>query len=52
MMRAPASRTALVAGYYASRLGAGVGWFLAATRYIYAVNGHGDFALSKAELEF
>jgi glycogen debranching enzyme len=48
--------TALVAGYYASADSArpGFGWFFGrdALYTLYAVNGYGDFALSKAELEF
>ena len=48
--------TALVAGYYASGDSArpGFGWFFGrdALYTLYAVNGFGDFALSKAELEF
>jgi glycogen debranching enzyme len=48
--------TALVAGYYASGDSArpGFGWFFGrdALYTIYAVNGYGDFSLSKAELEF
>ena len=48
--------TALVAGYYASGDSArpGFGWFFARDSLytLYAVNGYGDFALSKAELEF
>ncbi|MGA2806890.1 MAG: amylo-alpha-1,6-glucosidase [Terracidiphilus sp.] len=48
--------TALVAGYYASGDSArpGFGWFFGrdALYTLYAVNGYGDFALSKAELEF
>jgi glycogen debranching enzyme len=55
--RAVSSReTALVAGYYASGDSArpGFGWFFGrdALYTLYAVNGYGDFALSKAELEF
>ena len=50
------SETALVAGYYASGDSArpGFGWFFGrdALYTLYAVNGFGDFALSKAELEF
>jgi glycogen debranching enzyme len=53
---APAEETALVAGYYASGDSArpGFGWFFGrdALYTLYAVNGYGDFALSKAELEF
>jgi glycogen debranching enzyme len=48
--------TALVAGYYASGDSArpGFGWFFGrdALYTLYAVNGFGDFALSKDELEF
>jgi glycogen debranching enzyme len=48
--------TALVAGYYASGDSArpGFGWFFGrdALYTLFAVNGYGDFALSKAELEF
>lgn len=48
--------TALVAGYFASADSArpGFGWFFGrdALYTLYAVNGYGDFALSKAELEF
>jgi len=48
--------TALVAGYYASGDSArpGFGWFFGrdALYTLYAVNGYGDFALSKAELAF
>jgi len=50
------NETALVAGYYASGDSArpGFGWFFGrdALYTLYAVNGYGDFALSKAELEF
>jgi glycogen debranching enzyme len=52
----PAEETALVAGYFASGDSArpGFGWFFGrdALYTLYAVNGYGDFALSKAELEF
>jgi glycogen debranching enzyme len=52
----PTGETALVAGYYASGDSArpGFGWFFGrdALFTLYAVNGYGDFALSKAELEF
>src|ERR1039458_5692328 len=52
----PAGEAALVAGYYASGDSArpGFGWFFGrdALYTLYAVNGYGDFALSKAELEF
>ena len=52
----PTDETALVAGYYASGDSArpGFGWFFGrdALYTLYAVNGFGDFALSKAELEF
>jgi glycogen debranching enzyme len=48
--------TALVAGYYASADSArpGFGWFFGrdALYTLYAVNGYGDFSLSKSELEF
>jgi glycogen debranching enzyme len=48
--------TGLVAGYYASGDSArpGFGWFFGRDSLytIYAINGYGDFALSKAELEF
>jgi glycogen debranching enzyme len=48
--------TALVAGYYASGDSArpGFGWFFGrdALYTLYAVNGYGDFALTRAELEF
>jgi glycogen debranching enzyme len=48
--------TALVAGYYASADSArpGFGWFFGrdALYTLYAVNGYGDFSLSRAELEF
>jgi len=51
-----APETALVAGYYASGDSArpGFGWFFGrdALYTLFAVNGYGDFALSKAELEF
>ena len=54
--KAPTGETALVAGYYASGDSArpGFGWFFGrdALYTLYAVNGYGDFALSKAELEF
>src|ERR1035437_7793932 len=50
------SVTALVAGYFASGDSArpGFGWFFGrdALYTLYAVNCYGDFALSKAELEF
>lgn len=53
---APEGETALVAGYYASGDSArpGFGWFFGRDSLytLYAVNGFGDFALSKAELEF
>jgi glycogen debranching enzyme len=52
---APAE-TGLVAGYYTSADSArpGFGWFFGrdALYTIYAIDGYGDFALSKAELEF
>jgi len=48
--------TALVAGYYQSADSArpGFGWFFGrdALYTLYAVNGFGDFALTRAELEF
>jgi glycogen debranching enzyme len=51
-----AGEIALVAGYYASGDSArpGFGWFFGrdALYTLYAVNGYGDFALSKSELEF
>ena len=54
--KAGMSETALVAGYYASGDSArpGFGWFFGrdALYTLYAVNGYGDFALSKSELEF
>ncbi|HEY2470846.1 MAG TPA: hypothetical protein VGI45_23840 [Terracidiphilus sp.] len=50
------SETALVAGYYASGDSArpGFGWFFGRDSLytLYAINGYGDFALSKSELEF
>jgi glycogen debranching enzyme len=53
---APETETALVAGYYASADSArpGFGWFFGrdALYTLYAVNGFGDFKLSKDELEF
>jgi glycogen debranching enzyme len=52
----PTGETALVAGYYASADSArpGFGWFFGrdALYTLDAVNGYGDFDLSKAELEF
>ncbi|HUN85637.1 MAG TPA: hypothetical protein VMU48_14750 [Terracidiphilus sp.] len=52
----PSGETALVAGYYESGDSArpGFGWFFGrdALYTLYAVNGYGDFALSKSELEF
>ncbi len=52
----PTDETALVAGYYASGDSArpGFGWFFGRDSLytLYAVNGYGDFALSKSELEF
>ncbi len=52
----PTDETALVAGYYASADSArpGFGWFFGRDSLytLYAVNGYGDFALSKSELEF
>lgn len=48
--------TALVAGYFTSADSArpGFGWFFGrdALYTLYAVNGYGDFALAKSELEF
>jgi len=48
--------TALVAGYYASADSArpGFGWFFGrdALYTLFAVNGYGNFALSRSELEF
>ena len=48
--------TALVAGYYASGDSArpGFGWFFGRDSLytLFAVNGYGDFALSRSELEF
>ena len=50
------NETGLVAGYYASADSArpGFGWFFGRDSLytLYAVNGYGDFALSKAVLEF
>jgi glycogen debranching enzyme len=52
----PAGELGLVAGYYTSADSArpGFGWFFGRDSLysLYAVNGYGDFALSKAELEF
>jgi len=52
----PSEETALVAGYYASGDSArpGFGWFFGrdALYTLFAVDGYGDFVLSKAELEF
>jgi glycogen debranching enzyme len=52
----PDNETALVAGYFASGDSArpGFGWFFGrdALYTLYAVNGYGDFALSKSQLEF
>ncbi|MFZ0747696.1 MAG: hypothetical protein WAM85_25050 [Terracidiphilus sp.] len=52
----PSGETALVAGYYESGDSArpGFGWFFGrdALYTLYAVNGYGDFALSRSELEF
>ncbi len=51
-----ADQTALVAGYYESGDSArpGFGWFFGrdALYTLYAVNGFGDFSLSRSELEF
>jgi glycogen debranching enzyme len=50
------AETALVAGYFTSADSArpGFGWFFGrdALYTLYAVNGYGDFALTKSELEF
>src|ERR1700739_1630789 len=52
----PDNETALVAGYYASGDSArpGFGWFFGrdALYTLFAVDGFGDFSLSKSELEF
>jgi glycogen debranching enzyme len=52
----PDDETALVAGYYASADSArpGFGWFFGrdALYTLFAVNGYGDFSLTKSELEF
>jgi glycogen debranching enzyme len=52
----PTNETALVAGYYSSGDSArpGFGWFFGrdALYTLFAVNGYGDFKLSKNELEF
>jgi glycogen debranching enzyme len=52
----PSGEVGLVAGYYASGDSArpGFGWFFGrdALYTLYAVNGFGDFALSRQELEF
>ncbi len=52
----PTGETALVAGYYESGDSArpGFGWFFGrdALYTLYAVNGYGDFALSRDELQF
>ena len=52
----PTNETALVAGYYASGDSArpGFGWFFGrdALYTLFAVNGYGDFKLSRSELEF
>lgn len=52
----PDNETALVAGYYASADSArpGFGWFFGrdALYTLFAVNGYGNFALSRSELEF
>jgi glycogen debranching enzyme len=52
----PAGETALVAGYFSSGDSArpGFGWFFGrdALYTLYAVNGMGDFALTRGELEF
>jgi glycogen debranching enzyme len=53
---ASSEETGLVAGYYASGDSArpGFGWFFGrdALYTLYAVNGYGDFSLSRSELEF
>jgi glycogen debranching enzyme len=50
------NETGLVAGYYSSADSArpGFGWFFGRDSLytLYAINGYGDFALSRAELEF
>jgi glycogen debranching enzyme len=52
----PSSETALVAGYFASGDSArpGFGWFFGRDSLytLYATNSYGDFALTRAELEF
>jgi glycogen debranching enzyme len=52
----PNNETALVAGYYASADSArpGFGWFFGRDSLftLYAIDGYGDFALARAELEF
>ena len=52
----PGGETALVAGYFASADSTrpGFGWFFGrdALYTLYAVNGYGDFALTRSELEF
>ncbi len=52
----PTGETGLVAGYYSSGDSArpGFGWFFGRDSLytLYAVNGFGDFALTRAELEF
>ena len=52
----PTDETALVAGYLSSGDSArpGFGWFFGRDSLytLYAINGYGDFALSKSELEF
>ncbi|HTB97422.1 MAG TPA: hypothetical protein VK716_10475 [Terracidiphilus sp.] len=52
----PTDETALVAGYYASGDSArpGFGWFFGRDSLytLYAINGYGDFALTRSELEF
>ena len=54
--KSASDETALVAGYYASGDSArpGFGWFFGrdALYTLYAVNGFGDFSLSRSELEF
>ncbi len=54
--RAPSGEIGLVAGYYSSGDSArpGFGWFFGRDSLytLYAVNGFGDFALTRAELDF
>jgi glycogen debranching enzyme len=55
-LQGPPEETALVAGYFTSADSArpGFGWFFGrdALYTLYAVDGYGDFALAKSELEF